>query len=59
MQTINLLPTGEGKVTKRTKFGFYAKFSGETKPIFIYYTDTLNESIFDDELNSDDKNTAV
>jgi hypothetical protein len=59
MQTINLLPTEEGEIIKRTKFGFYAKFQGETKPIFIYYTDTLNESIFEDELNGDDKNTDV
>jgi hypothetical protein len=43
---LNLLPTGEGEIIKRTKYGFYVKFPTENKPIFIQYNETLNESIF-------------
>lgn len=44
---LNLLPVGDGKIIKRNKFGFYVKLNNEN-PIFIHYSDTLNESIFND-----------
>jgi predicted RNA-binding protein with RPS1 domain len=41
-----LLPTGEGVVIKRTKYGFYVDMPYQ-KGIFIHYSETLNESVFD------------
>jgi ribosomal protein S1 len=46
MQTLNLLPTGEGTIIKKNKYGFLVLI--DDKKIFIHYSDTLNESIFDD-----------
>lgn len=45
---LNLLPTETGKITKRNKFGFYIKFPTEKNPIFIHYSETLNDSIFNE-----------
>jgi len=46
MQMLHLLPVGEGIITKRTKYGFYVDMPGQ-RNIFIHYSETLNESIFD------------
>jgi hypothetical protein len=51
-QTLHLLPVGDCVVTKRTKHGFYVDMPGQ-KNIFIHYSETLNESIFD--LSDDDE----
>ena len=42
-----LLEAGEGIVTKKTKYGFYVDMPYQ-KGIFIHYSETLNESIFDE-----------
>ena len=51
-QALNLLPSGEGVITKRTQYGFYVDMPGQ-RNIFIHYSETLNESIFD--LSDDDE----
>lgn len=43
---LNPLPTGEGTIIKKNKYGFLVLIDGQK--IFIHYSDTLNESIFDD-----------
>lgn len=40
--TLHLLPTGEGEIVKKTKFGIYVKFKGQ-KPIFIYFSETFTD----------------
>ena len=44
---IHLLPTGEGKVIKKTKHGIWIKFGKST--IFINYSETFYETSEDDE----------
>lgn len=45
-QQLHILPIGEGVITKRTQYGFYVDMPGQ-RNIFIHYSETLNESIFD------------
>ena len=47
METLHLLPTGEGTIIKRTKKGFWVLIDGQK--IFIHYSETLTESIFDEK----------
>jgi len=54
--TLHLLPTGHGTLIRRNKFGFWVLIDGNK--IFIRYSETLNESIFEtvpleDEDNND------
>ena len=54
---LNILKTGEGIVTKRAKHGFYVDMPYQ-KNIFIHYSDTLNESVFD-EITDENKHELV
>ena len=42
-QTLHLLPSGEAKIIKKTKYGIYVKFPSEDGVIFIPYSETLHE----------------
>lgn len=48
---LNLLPTGKGTIIKKNKYGFWVLIDG--KKIFIHYSETLNESIFEDVQDTD------
>jgi len=48
MQTLNLLPIGDGTITKITKYGFWVDMPYQ-KNIFIHYSDTLTNAIFDED----------
>lgn len=48
---LNLLPTGEGTIIKKNKYGFWVLIDGQK--IFIHYSETLNESIFEDNQDTD------
>ena len=45
-EMLKVLPTGEGTIIKKNKYGFWVLIEGNK--IFIHYSETLNESIFDD-----------
>jgi hypothetical protein len=40
---LNVLPTGEGKIVKKTKYGIYVKFPSEAGVIFIPYSETFTD----------------
>jgi ribosomal protein S1 len=47
INNLHVLPTGEGTIIKNNKYGFWVLIDGNK--IFIHYSETLNESIFEDE----------
>jgi len=49
INNLHLLPAGEGKIVKITKYGIWVRFEG-TSDIFIYFSDTFHPS--EEELNA-------